>query len=192
VLREGTFVAVVGPSGAGKDTLLNGAAEALAGRGDIIFVRRIITRSPDGATEDHDTLSPEAFQHAQAEGEFSLSWAANGLCYALPQSAWEAKRGGKVVVANVSRAVLSDAVAVFGAIVLIEVTASRDVLFQRLCSRGREAPAEIEKRLARKPGFDVPPGVSRHLVVDNSGAIETGIAKMAEAIASANSLSAMA
>ena len=84
--RQGAFVAVVGPSGAGKDTLIGYAKARLAekGRGRFHFVRRVITRAADGSTEDHDTLSPMAFERAEADGAFALSWEAHGLCYGLP------------------------------------------------------------------------------------------------------------
>jgi ribose 1,5-bisphosphokinase len=184
-LPEGIFVAVVGPSGAGKDTLLNGAAKALAGRTDIIFVRRIITRSPDGATEDHDTMSDEAFQAASQAGDFSLSWHANGLSYALPRSTITAQRSGATIVANLSRSVLNDAVRVYGSVVLIEVTATQEVLAQRLLARGRETAEDVEKRLQRDPGFDVPSCIRKHVVIDNSGVLEQGIGKMTDAILAA-------
>ena len=41
---KGCFVAVVGPSGAGKDTIMDAARVALAGDTRFHFVRRIITR----------------------------------------------------------------------------------------------------------------------------------------------------
>jgi ribose 1,5-bisphosphokinase len=60
-IRNGAFVAVVGPSGAGKDTLIAHARSALAGEPQIDFVRRVITRPSDGQTEDHDTLADAEF-----------------------------------------------------------------------------------------------------------------------------------
>ena len=75
------FVAIVGPSGAGKDTLIRAVAEAVSDRPEIIFVRRIITRLSDGVTEDHDTMTPEAFEAGRAAGTFCLSWGAHGLFY---------------------------------------------------------------------------------------------------------------
>ena len=59
----GVFVAA-GPSGVGKDTLINHARAGLAGRPEFVFVRRIITRRPDAHLEDHDSLAPAAFEAA--------------------------------------------------------------------------------------------------------------------------------
>lgn len=186
-MREGVFVAVVGPSGAGKDSLLSGAAKALAVRTDISFVRRVVTRVPDRRSEDHDTLSVEAFQAAKARGAFCLSWSAHGLCYGVPMSALESVRQGCVVVANISRSALADTVRVFGSAMLIEVSAARDVLAERLKARERETPADVERRLQRAAVFDIPAGLRRHVVIDNSTTLENGISEMIAAIAGAAS-----
>ncbi|MGO8557602.1 phosphonate metabolism protein/1,5-bisphosphokinase (PRPP-forming) PhnN, partial [Rhizobium ruizarguesonis] len=46
------MVVVVGPSGAGKETLMNLAARRFKGRDDVNFVRRVITRHRDAGGED--------------------------------------------------------------------------------------------------------------------------------------------
>ena len=56
-IRNGALVAVVGPSGAGKDTLIAHAKAALGDEPQVDFVRRCVTRPSDGQTEDHDTLA---------------------------------------------------------------------------------------------------------------------------------------
>jgi ribose 1,5-bisphosphokinase len=102
-LRDGVFVAVVGPSGAGKDTLIAYARAALAADGTVEFVRRVITRPSDAATEDHDTLADAAFDEAEKGGAFAVSWSAHGLRYGLPESVDRAVGQGQIVVANISR-----------------------------------------------------------------------------------------
>ena len=59
----GGFVLVVGPSGAGKDTLLGLARRELAGDPRFLFARRVVTRESSTA-EEHDCLSPAAFAAA--------------------------------------------------------------------------------------------------------------------------------
>ena len=56
----GLFVAIVGPSGAGKDSLI-ARGRRRAGADDVVaIVRRVVTRAAD-AHEDHDTLDDAAF-----------------------------------------------------------------------------------------------------------------------------------
>jgi ribose 1,5-bisphosphokinase len=145
----GVFVAVAGPSGVGKDTIINHAREVLAGRSEFVFVRRIITRRPDAETEDHDSLPPEAFEAARRAGKFSLVWRAHGLDYALPRSVDADIAAGRVVVANISRQIIDDLQARYAQFVLVVVSAHRDVIAARLRARGRESDAEIVARLNR-------------------------------------------
>ena len=171
-MRDGLFIAVVGPSGAGKDTLLKHAAEALKDRGDVVFARRVITRTCDGQTEDHDTLNPEAFEAARASGAFCVDWGAHGLFYGLPSTLLEAAEAGKAIIANVSRDVLDECLTVFGKLAIIEVTVDEPVLGQRIAARGRESATEALARTKRSRTVAVPPGAD-HVRIDNSGSIET-------------------
>ena len=145
----GAFVAVAGPSGVGKDTIINHARQTLAGNQQFVFVRRIITRAADTASEDHDTLSLEEFAAAAESGAFSLVWQAHGLNYALPRSVDADIVAGRIVVANISRQTIDDLKARYENFVLIVVSAHRDVIAKRLKDRGRETDAEIVARLER-------------------------------------------
>ena len=138
---EGTFVAVVGPSGAGKDTLMARAARHAALDARVRFVRRIVTRDAMVASEDHDSLDEAAFARAQATGAFCLSWTAHGLRYALPRSVQADLRDGRMVVANLSRGALAEAAVVFGTLRVVEVTAEPAILLQRILLRARESGA---------------------------------------------------
>ena len=114
--RKGVFVAVVGPSGAGKDTVLKAAAGMLQAEAGVHFVRRVVTRAADAACEDHATLSPDDFIAARESGAFCLSWGAHGLFYGLPASIGDRLADGQTVVANLSRTALADAARRFGGI----------------------------------------------------------------------------
>jgi ribose 1,5-bisphosphokinase len=149
VVEGGAFVGVAGPSGVGKDTIIDFARQQLAGRGPFVFVRRIITRPANAAAEDHDTLAPAAFEAARAGGRFSLVWQAHGLDYALPKSIDADIAAGRIVVANISRQLIDELQARYARFVLVVVSAHRDVIAARLKARGRETDAEIVARLNR-------------------------------------------
>jgi ribose 1,5-bisphosphokinase len=168
-IRNGAFVAVVGPSGAGKDTLIAHARAALATEPKVEFVRRVITRPCDGETEDHDTLADGEFLEAEAEGAFALAWEAHGLRYGLPASIDRAIDNGYVTIANVSRGALPALRRRYANVAVVEVTADPEILAARLAGRGRESLGEILARLARTASCDTTgPAVS----LDNSGAKE--------------------
>ena len=135
------LVLVVGPSGAGKDSLLNAAREAFRDDARISFARRVITRPADPRGENHEPVSEAEF----AARDFALAWSAHGLRYGIPT---EAVTGAPVVVANVSRGVIADATHRYE-LRVIEVTAPAEVLAARLAARGRESSTDVARRLAR-------------------------------------------
>ena len=166
---DGALVAVVGPSGAGKDTLMSRAAAHPALHPGIRFARRVVTRQALVASEDHDSLDAAGFARAEAAGAFALVWAAHGLRYGLPATVRDGILAGRIVVANLSRRSLAEAAAAFGRLHVVEVTASPDVLSARLSARGREPEATVRDRLARQVVLAVPPAAASHLRLDNSG-----------------------
>lgn len=166
----GTFVAVVGPSGVGKDSLIGFARERLEATGRVVFVRRVVTRQADGGSEDHDSMDAEAFALAERDGAFALSWDAHGLRYGLPIALERDLAAGKVVVANLSRGVIPALVARYPEALVVSVTADRDVIAQRLANRGRETAESIQRRLDRSVDSRLPASTIR---IDNSGELET-------------------
>jgi phosphonate metabolism protein PhnN/1,5-bisphosphokinase (PRPP-forming) len=145
----GRLLLVVGPSGAGKDSLIDAARRALRDEPQFVFPRRIITRPSDPHSEAHCTLSETEFAARQAAGAFFLQWGAHGLNYALPGSVGDDLAAGRTVVANVSRTVIDEARHRHPATTVVFVTAPADVLERRLLARGREDVATVRRRLAR-------------------------------------------
>ncbi len=166
----GTLAVVVGPSGAGKDTLMNLAAQHFAGRPDVHFVRRVITRDGDAGNEDHRSVSDADFDAMEQDGAFAVSWEAHGLKYGIPSDVEGELANGHLVVANGSRSVLHRFQAAFPKLKVINVTARREVLAERLMARGRESREDVLKRLER--GSLVVQGDYDVSDIDNSGTLE--------------------
>ena len=166
----GTLVVVVGPSGVGKDSLMDIARRHFSGRDDVRFVRRTITRPTDTGGEDHDAASPEAFDRLVASGAFAVSWKAHGLGYGIPLDVREDLARGRTLIVNGSRSALASVRAAFPDLVVVNVTARADVLAKRLAARGRETAKQIEARLARTTA-PLPTDLTI-ITIDNSGDLE--------------------
>ena len=143
-MKPGLLVLVVGPSGAGKDTVLAYARQHLQAYDHVLFPRRVVTRPP-GPGEDHEPATEAEF----AARRFALCWEAHGLRYGIPQEIETDLARGRIVIVNVSRAVIAQARARYHCKV-IEITAPVEILARRLALRGREREADIAARLARQ------------------------------------------
>jgi ribose 1,5-bisphosphokinase len=176
----GRMVAVVGPSGAGKDTLMAYAARHFEDREDVIFVRRIITRDTAAGGEDHDGVSETEFHALEQAGRFAVSWQAHGLRYGIPAETRDAVDKGRLVIANGSRSALALFKAAYPSLVVVNVTARPEVLASRLEARGRESRQEILRRLERS-SLTVT-GDYCVVTIDNSGEMEEAGQAMVEAL----------
>jgi ribose 1,5-bisphosphokinase len=147
-IGPGRLILVVGPSGAGKDTLLGLARSACAEDKDVVFPRRVVTREAS-ASEDNAELSREGFREALERGEFAMHWEAHGHSYGLPRSIDEDLRAGRAVVVNVSRTVIDAARRAYANVIVVAITAPPEVLAERLKMRSRGSDGEVEHRLSR-------------------------------------------
>ena len=167
LIGNGVVVAVVGPSGAGKDSVMNYARERMGKlASDVTFMRRVITRPDDGDTEDHDSVDEQSFAKMAANGEFAAYWRANGLSYGLRTSMDDVVRAGGVVVANVSRTAIPALKDRYAHVLPVVVTAPAAILAERLKARGRESHDEVLSRLERAE--------ARELAVDDAVTIVNG------------------
>jgi ribose 1,5-bisphosphokinase len=147
-LGPGRLILVVGPSGAGKDTLLGRARAAFADDGNIVFQRRVVTREAS-SFEDNEQMSPETFRQARMRGDFAVDWEAHGHCYGLPRTIDDDIGAGRTVVANVSRAVVDGMRRAYADVTVISVTAPPEVLAERLAARARGSDGKLADRLGR-------------------------------------------
>lgn len=178
--HAGTFFLVVGASGVGKDTLLNGARVALAADDRFVFARRTITRPADAGGEDHLFVPPDAFARTREAGGFLANWSAHGLDYGLPMALADLLAQGQHVVANGSRAAVAEIATRVNNFVVIEITAPQEIVAQRLLARGRESADDVARRLART----TPPVPSQVEVAEvlNAAAPAEGTAKLVAAL----------
>src|SRR5262249_49191975 len=173
-IGPGRLVAVVGPSGAGKDTLIGMArAESDA---SVVFPRRVVTRAPTTA-EDHDSVDVDVFDAHVAAGGFAFSWEAHGLKYGIPSTIDRDIDAGRTVVCNVSRSIVSHLRNRYARCTVVLVTAPQDVLLARLALRQRPSDGDILQRIAREA--PLAGELSADVVIENVGLPQEGAAALA-------------
>lgn len=177
---KGAFVGIVGPSGAGKDSVMANARTLLCDEPFIIFAQRFVTR-PSDVTERNVTVSEGEFERLASQRVFALAWKAHNLAYGIPAALDAHVADGRVVVVNVSRKVVPELRRryVRGRVVLID--APRDLRRARLAHRGREEPSAVDKRLAREVNSFLP--ADADLVIENSGQLEDASRMLADYLA---------
>lgn len=167
---RGRFIAVVGSSGAGKDSVMAGLCARVP---ELHAVRRVITRAPNTGGEAFDAVTPAEFAARTDAGAFALHWTAHGLSYGIPVGTAGILARGQDVLVNLSRGVVAVAAQVFGTVVILHVTAPSAVLSHRLSARGREDSADATRRLTR-PAPAMPEDLPL-IEVDNSGPLDRSI-----------------
>jgi ribose 1,5-bisphosphokinase len=186
----GCLVLVVGPSGAGKDTLLDFARERLSSDQSFRFVRRVITR-PAAAGEDHEPVIAQEFERRASADAFALQWRAHGLRYGLPAMVTDWIDEGYVVVTNGSRGVIREAQSRLPAVHVVTITAPQSMLAARLVARGRESSTLIVDRLARADAFgpdEFEPDGCAAYEIDNSRSPQEGGAALVRILRSIKAL----
>lgn len=170
---RGKLILLIGPSGAGKDSLIDAARPQLAAA-RVEIASRVITRSPEAKGEAAVGVDAEQFERMKLQGAFAMHWQANGLQYGIPRQIDEWLAQGRSVLVNGSRGHLAQARIRYPDLLAIRVDVSLDILRQRLQARGRETQAEIDQRLARHVSLSdaADDGVR---TVDNSTTLSTAV-----------------
>ncbi|MBM2321198.1 MULTISPECIES: phosphonate metabolism protein/1,5-bisphosphokinase (PRPP-forming) PhnN [Marivita] len=176
-MNPGRLIAVVGPSGVGKDSVMAGMIDA---NPEMRLVRRTITRAPGLGGEDYSAVTQDAFDAAAQQGVFCVYWTAHGLSYGIPADVLTDVEDGKDCLANFSRGALLQAAEAFPKMIVLNITASPATLAKRLAGRGRETEAEIAARLAQADKA-LPAGLDA-VTITNDGALEDTINKALTAL----------
>lgn len=164
------LVYVMGPSGAGKDSVLNRAREMLTADLPVAFAHRYITRPADAGGENHVALSPAEFAHRRAHGLFALHWQAHGNDYGIGSEIDAWRQAGLIVVVSGSREHFLASGERNGDTVPVLITAPEERLRARLAGRGREDSGAVTARLQRGAAYDL--DVPSLTVIVNDGALD--------------------
>ncbi|MEH6576712.1 MAG: phosphonate metabolism protein/1,5-bisphosphokinase (PRPP-forming) PhnN [Amphritea sp.] len=171
---SGKLLYLVGASGSGKDSLLEGCRQQLKPHHGCIVAHRYITRAPNIGGENHIHLSPEEFDMRASMGMFAMQWYSHDYSYAIGSEIDNWLASGVNVMINGSREYLQIAMHSYPNLipVLVDVDAGR--LRERLIQRGRESEEEIHRRLERHPQIvdSLPPGLLR---IDNNNGLQHGV-----------------
>ncbi len=174
--ERGRLYYLVGPSGAGKDALLAALARDSAAVPGLRVARRCITRAPHPGDEDHVELSPDEFERRERDGEFLFAWRSHGYRYGVERRVLDWLDAGDDVIVNGSRAYLQTALALYPGLSPVWIAVPEDVLRERLAARGREMPAQIERRILRNRELEALYR-SRYTCIRNDGSIADAVAR---------------
>lgn len=167
--KVGRLVYVMGPSGAGKDSLLAWLQAHLPPEARIRLAQRTITRPVRAGDEQHHSVDLPAFERLAERGAFAFDWEANAMRYGIRHSELAPLQDGWQVLVNGSRGYLPRARAAFPELKVVHVTASLETLRARLHGRGREEAERVEARLQRALAFEAPADA---LEIRNDGTLE--------------------
>jgi ribose 1,5-bisphosphokinase len=178
-IGPGALVLVVGPSGAGKDTLLGIAQQMLADDDRIVFPRRAVTRE-SSAFENNEAIGRADFDRAVASGQYALWWRAHDHGYGIARAIDDDIGANRIVVVNASRTIIGEARGRYRRLAVVLITAPADVLAGRLAARGRDSDGDLGSRLQRAA---LATENEPDLVISNVGAVEDGARLLADFIA---------
>lgn len=162
------LIYVMGPSGAGKDSVLGWLRENLPQGLPVHWAQRTITRPVDAGGEAHEATDAAHFVHLKNQGEFAMAWEANGLHYGVRHAELSGLQHGHWVLVNGSRGHLHHAQQSHPGLQVVHITADPATLMQRLTARQRETPEEIRQRVERASAFAIPPGT---IQIHNNGTL---------------------
>lgn len=176
--RTGSLVVVVGPSGAGKDSVLAVSRQHYSSCTDVHFVQRVITRDSNAGDEMHASVGEDEFISQSKAGAFSLTWQAHGLYYGVPAGITDRMRSGSTVILNGSRGALPEIRRLYPASHVAHLSVDPAILAARLASRGRESEAQIDQRMERQLNVSMREG--HDVLISNNGELQDAVDRFIE------------
>jgi ribose 1,5-bisphosphokinase len=168
----GRLVYIIGPSGAGKDSVL----DALRGRWQAPpaahWARRTITRPTSPHGEQHEAVDAPVFNDLLRACALGMHWSANGLRYGVRLEELRPLQDGHWVFVNGSRGYLPELLQAWPQATIVHIGASIPVLHARLVARGRESAQAISERLAREIEIELP---ADSISIQNDGALNEAV-----------------
>jgi len=169
----GTLILVVGNSGSGKDSIINGVSEKYPlDLKKVYIVKRYITRPPS-KTEDNYFISSEEFNEMGKKGKFALQWHIYGLDYGVPIEIEEWLKNGHTVIVNVSRTIINDTRKKYKNLKVVFIEVPLEITLQRLKIRERESEQGLKERIERARNNQKFPEAD--FEIDNSGELDEAI-----------------
>lgn len=167
---EGSLIYVMGPSGAGKDSVLGRARALLPSDAPVVFAHRYITRPADSGGENHIAVTRAEFATRRAFGLFAYHWHAHGNDYGVGREIHDWRAAGLTVVVSGSRDHFLRTGGLDSQARPVLITAPAERLRQRLAGRGRESALEAAERLQRADAYELDD--PRLVTIVNDGALD--------------------
>jgi ribose 1,5-bisphosphokinase len=175
---SGAWVFVCGPSGSGKDSVIEFARQALGNRQDIVFARRMVTRAAQPGS-DHDPVTDLALAELRQLGGLCWHWQAHGFAYGIARHYAGAVQAGSLVVINGARAHVNS-LPRSPQVRVVQISADPDRLAARLAQRGRDTASAVAERLTRNAYFT---GMQADRVIANNGELAIAGGQLADYLA---------
>jgi ribose 1,5-bisphosphokinase len=164
---KGVWIFVCGPSGAGKDSVMAWAQQALSANQNIVFARRLVTR-PGHTGPAHDSVDKSDLLDMAKTGALRWHWQAHGFHYGIEARYAAEVDAGKLVVVNGSRAHVV-AMTPAAALKVVHITTIPENLKARLTQRGRDTPESVTERLMRNADFI---SLDANFTIDNDAEVQ--------------------
>jgi len=165
------LIYVMGPSGAGKDSVMNLARAMLAPDLPVAFAHRYITRPAEAGGENHIALTPAEFALRRTHGLFAFHWEAHGNHYGIGREVHGWRNAGMTVVISGSREHYLKLGGIDDDTWPVLITAPAERLAARLEARGRETASAAIARLQRGDSYEMTD--PRLVTILNDGALQT-------------------